>query len=51
MHHDLVTLGKVFAVAFAVGLDVLAISVGAKISHGLRLLSDAAKGTFGSIAD
>jgi hypothetical protein len=30
---------------------VLAISVGAKISHGLRLLSDAAKGTFGSIAD
>ena len=49
MHHDLCWGGS--SVAFAVGLDVLAISVGAKISHGLRLLSDAAKGTFGSIAN
>jgi manganese efflux pump family protein len=39
-HHDLVVLGKVFAVAFAVGLDVLAISVGIGISRlalGARL--------------
>jgi putative Mn2+ efflux pump MntP len=27
IHHDFVALGKVFAVALAVGLDVLAISV------------------------
>ncbi len=32
-HHDLVVLGKVFAVAFAVGLDVLAISVGIGITR------------------
>lgn len=28
IHHDLIVLGKVFAVALAVGLDVLAISLG-----------------------
>jgi hypothetical protein len=35
-HHDLVTLGKVFPVAFAGGLDVPAISVGAKVSAPLE---------------
>jgi manganese efflux pump family protein len=38
IHHDLVALGKVFAVAFAVGLDVLAISVGVGV---VRLPFDA----------
>jgi putative Mn2+ efflux pump MntP len=33
IHHDLVALGKVFAVAFAVGLDVLAISVGVGVAR------------------
>jgi putative Mn2+ efflux pump MntP len=33
IHHDLVELGKVCAVAFAVGLDVLAISVGVGVTQ------------------
>ena len=40
IHSDVVTLGKTFAVAFAVGLDVLAISVGvgvARLSFDARL--------------
>jgi len=32
-HNDFVALGKTFAVAFAVGLDVLAISVGVGVSR------------------
>ena len=33
LHHDLVLLAKLFAVAFAVGLDVLAISVGVGVAR------------------
>jgi manganese efflux pump family protein len=33
IHHDFVALGKVFAVALAVGLDVLAISVGIGVAQ------------------
>ncbi|MGO9450345.1 MAG: manganese efflux pump MntP family protein [Candidatus Binataceae bacterium] len=33
IHHDVVALGKAFAVAFAVGLDVLAISVGVGVAR------------------
>jgi manganese efflux pump family protein len=33
MHHDLVLLSKVFAVALAVGLDVLALSVGVGVTR------------------
>jgi len=36
IHHDLITLGKTFAVALAVGLDVLAISVGVGIAQVSR---------------
>lgn len=32
IHHDLIVLGKTLAVAFAVGLDVLAISVGVGVA-------------------
>jgi manganese efflux pump family protein len=32
IHHDLIVLGKVFAVALAVGLDVLAISLGVGVA-------------------
>lgn len=40
VHHDLIILSKVFAVAFAVGLDVLALSIGvgvARLSRGASL--------------
>jgi len=33
IHHDFLALGKTFAVAFAVGLDVLAISVGVGVAR------------------
>ena len=33
MHHDLAVLSKVFAVAFAVGFDVLALSVGVGVAR------------------
>src|ERR1700722_547761 len=33
IHHDLLLLGKILAVAFAVGLDVLAISVGVGVAR------------------
>ncbi|MBV8772034.1 MAG: manganese efflux pump [Deltaproteobacteria bacterium] len=33
MHHDLVVMGKVFTVAFAVGLDVLALSIGVGVAR------------------
>jgi putative Mn2+ efflux pump MntP len=33
IHHEVVALGKAFAVAFAVGLDVLAISVGVGVAR------------------
>ena len=33
LHHDLVVLGKVFAVALAVGLDVLAVSIGVGVAE------------------
>ena len=37
LHHDLVVLGKVLAVAFAVGLDVLALSIGVGVARlGVR---------------
>ncbi len=39
IHHDLVILAKVFALAFAVGLDVLAISVGVGITLPARAAS------------
>jgi hypothetical protein len=32
IHHDLVVLAKVFGVAFAVGLDVLAVSIGVGVA-------------------
>ena len=32
-HHDLALLSKVFAVAFAVGLDVLALSIGVGVAR------------------
>jgi putative Mn2+ efflux pump MntP len=39
IHHDLIILTKVFAVALAVGLDVLAISVGVGITRPARAAS------------
>lgn len=36
LHHDLITLGKTFVVALAVGLDVLAVSVGVGIAQVSR---------------
>ena len=39
IHHDLIILTKVFALAFAVGLDVLAISVGVGITLPARAAS------------
>jgi putative Mn2+ efflux pump MntP len=33
IHHDLITLAKVLAVAFAVGLDVLAVSIGVGVAR------------------
>ena len=33
IHHDLLLLGKILAVAFAVGLDVLAVSVGVGVAR------------------
>lgn len=33
VHHDLVVISKVFAVAFAVGLDVLALSIGVGVAR------------------
>jgi putative Mn2+ efflux pump MntP len=33
IHHDLVVLSKIFAIAFAVGLDVLALSIGVGVAR------------------
>jgi len=38
IHHDLLALGRVLAVAIAVGLDVLAVSIGVGVASMTELV-------------